>query len=108
MLDWDTLVLAPCEKIFGEPVIFTPVGGLPVSTTGIFDRSFRELEEAEPSQRDTILVSVGLRLSQLPREPAIGDTLEVPRIGIVFSVRQPRPDGKGNVRCILNYLRKSA
>lgn len=108
MLDWDKLVLAPCEDIFGEPVIFTPAGGSPVTVTGIFDRSFRELEEAEPSQRDTIFVSVGLRLSQLPREPRIGDTLEVPSVSIVFSVRQPRPDGKGNVRCILNYLRKSA
>lgn len=105
MIDWDALVLAPCENIFGEPVVFRPLNGEPLSVQGIFDRSFHELEEAEPSQRNVLLVSVGLRLSQLPREPKEGDLLDVPRLSMQFKVRQARPDGKGSVRCMLNFYK---
>ncbi len=108
-LDWDNLVLGPCEAIFGEtiPVIWQSAqGGSPVPTTGIFDQGYKGLDiiggddGMMPMNITSSLPRLGVRLSQFPAAAAQGDTLIIR--GMSYTIREIQPDSHGGARIDLN------
>ncbi|GBQ84105.1 hypothetical protein AA13595_1324 [Gluconacetobacter johannae DSM 13595] len=106
-LDWGSLVLGPCETIFGEPVTWqSSQGGAPVQATGVFDEGYKGLEiiggddGMAPTHVTSSLPRLGVRLSQFPAAAAQGDTLVIR--GISYAIREIQPDSHGGARIELN------
>ncbi len=109
MVDFDTLVNGPCLDVFGDEVVFTAKGQLPVTVTGVFDRAFLQQQPfgggAQEGQRTGAGGNVsaarpvlGVQLRQFPfGSPAKGDAIVLPKLlpGQAFTVQETRPDGKG-------------
>lgn len=111
MIDWDSLVLSPCEKIFGEsePVLYEPASYESFSTTGIFDKAYREQSSVGDVIGMTIEVPVlGIRLANFTNPPKQGDQLTITRTNITYVVKEVRPDGHGSAKLMLNFVRNNA
>ena len=90
---------------FGEPAIYTPVSGeTPYPVSGVFDEAFLELVVVDGTQVQTVQPTLGLQLSQLRADPVQDDQLTIVRTGESYVVREPRPDGHGWCRLMLNYI----
>lgn len=103
MIDWDTAVLAPTNAVFGESVLYAPAAGGSFTISGVFDEAYRSVELIDG---DIGVPSVGpvlgVRLAEFPAAPAQGDRLTILRTGIAYTVREPRPDGHGAAKLMLN------
>ncbi|OTP79488.1 head-tail joining protein [Caballeronia sordidicola] len=97
------------QAAFGEPVSYAPATGeMPYDITGIFDEAFLELVVVDGVQLQTEQPTLGIQYSQFTAQfkafPVQGDQLTVMRTGETFVVREPRPDGHGGGRLMLNYV----
>lgn len=94
------------QDAFGEPVIYMPVSGAPFNITGIFDEAFLELLVVDGVQVATEQPTLGIQTSQftaqLKAQPVQDDQLQIVRTGEIYVVREPRPDGHGGGRLMLN------
>ncbi len=96
MIDFDKLVVGPCMGTFGEPVLFQPKNGQPVSITAIFQE--RQLVTRfsggdEVQDEKTIL---GVQASQFPNAtPEQGDILIIRNR--LWQVRDALADGVGHI-----------
>jgi len=100
------------QAAFGEPVLYAPAaGGTPFEITGIFDEAFLELAVVDGVQVQTEQPTLGIQYSQFANQaqayPVQSDQLTIKRTGETFVVREPRPDGHGGGRLMLNYLGES-
>jgi hypothetical protein len=95
-----------CQESFGEPVIYMPASGAPFNITGIFDEAFLELIVVDGVQVATEQPTLGIQTSQFTAQfkaqPVQDDQLQIVRTGDVYVVREPRPDGHGGGRLMLN------
>lgn len=107
-IDWDAHVLAPTMKVFGETVTYTPAGsGAFQITDAVFDPAYREVEPLSDDIAEiTSTPALGVRLASFPAgvTPGQGDTVSIPSVGKTFVVRDPRPDGHGHARLLLNFV----
>lgn len=106
-VDFDKLVLAPCDAVFGETVLFqSSVLGKTVSLSGIFDDGYKAISPLGdlPGQSATHITGsdarVGVRLSVFPIPPAQGDLLTIR--GRVWRIREVQPDSHGGAHIELN------
>lgn len=106
MIDWDAVVLGPCEGVFGEDQTptYTPPGGAPFPVPGIFDDAHTGLQmgDAGDPEVSTVHAVIGIRLSQFQVPPAQDGKLLIPRIGKAFLVIDVQPDGHGAAKLILS------
>lgn len=106
MIDWDSLVLGPCEGVFGEnqTPTYTPPGGAAFSLPGIFDDAHTGLQmgDAGDPEVSTVHAVFGFRYSQAPVAPAQGGKLLVPKVAKTFMVIDVQPDGHGAGKLILS------
>lgn len=102
MVDWDSLVLGPVQGVFGEPITFLPAIGAPLSTTGIFDEAYREVDLAGGTAVTTEHPVLGIRTSQFPALPLQGDQVIVPSRGKTYVIREVQIDGHGAAKLLLN------
>lgn len=104
MIDWDALVMAPCEAVFGEPVTFMPAAGAPFAGTGIFDAAYRQIDIAGGQAVTTECPVLGIRLSafQSPMQaiPLQGDGLYIR--GKSYVIREVQVDSHGGAKLLLN------
>lgn len=109
-LSFDEDVLGPCIDAFGEVAqgfalpVYTPAGGPAFPIDGIFDAAYREdMLLAGPGVTGVQPV-FGTRKSLFPPGFVIagaqGDGIVIR--GVAYVVREPRDDGKGGVRLMLN------
>lgn len=99
-VDWDALVIGPVMGVFGEPVVYSRLVGLPLSITGVFDDGFTEVD---PVSRPGLMSSkptLGIRLEQFPPDfdakEAQGDWFTVVRTGKTYVVNDGEPDSHGH------------
>lgn len=115
MIDWDSLVLAPLESIFGEgepaaePIMFQPAeGGAAYPIDGVFDAAWRDLEMVDPLGATSTLPVLGVRLARWAalgkREPQQDDQLTIPRTGKTYIVKEVRPDSHGGAKLLLGEM----
>lgn len=115
MIDWDSLVLAPLEGIFGEvapdakPIVFQPAdGSAAYPIDGVFDAAWRDLEVVDPLGATGTLPVLGVRLSRWValgrREPQQDDQLTIPRTGKTYIVKEVRPDSHGGAKLLLGEM----
>lgn len=115
MIDWDSLVLAPLEGIFGEvapdakPIMFQPAdGSAAYPIDGVFDAAWRDLEVVDPLGATGTLPVLGVRLSRWvalgKREPQQDDQLTIPRTGKTYIVKEVRPDSHGGAKLLLGEM----
>lgn len=105
MIDWESKVVAPCTKVFGGNATFTHKGGLSYGVTVVFDSAYMELSMDEHGVEVTTTHPVaGGPVSQFKSPPKQGDTIFIFENSKTYAVKEPRPDSKGHVLLILNYL----
>ncbi|MBB4863348.1 hypothetical protein HNP46_002195 [Pseudomonas nitritireducens] len=110
MIDWDGLVLAPLENIFGEGeqggevVMYYPVSGAPYAIDGIFDEAWRDTELIDPLGATNAKPVLGTRLARLKALPVQDDQVYIPRTRKRYIVIEPRQDSHGSVTLILGDM----
>lgn len=104
MIDWDSLVIGPLMKVFGEPepVRFMPATLAPFGIDGIYDPAYVEVELAGGMGVTSARPVLGVQLSQFASPPLQGDRLTIVRTGETFLVKEVRPDGHGWAKLMLN------
>jgi hypothetical protein len=109
-IDWDALVLAPLNAVFGERITYYPRSGSPFDITGVFDTAYTNV--ALDGNGDPGVISVrpvcGVRLSEFPAgfkpEAAQKDELVRVSTGVRYTVKAGKPDGHGHARIELNRI----
>jgi hypothetical protein len=109
--DWDALVLGPVMDIFGEGTaadqsslpLYMPKGLPPFRLAdAVFDRAYAEVVlEGDVAGSTNKKPCLGVRLALFSREPAQGDQVFIPSVGITFVVKDPQLDGHGHAKLIL-------
>ena len=104
MIDWDNLVLAPLEGVFGEAVTFIPSAGPQYPGTGVFDEAYREVDLAGGVGVTTESPVLGIRTSQTNTVLRQGDQVYVNSRSVTYVIREVRSDGHGFAKLILNEV----
>ncbi|MEC5321122.1 hypothetical protein VSX61_19640 [Brenneria populi subsp. brevivirga] len=106
-VNWDTNLLEPLQKVFGERVNIRPAGGEAYDITGIFDRAYTQdvepLEPGEPTVNTTRPV-LGVRDASFIAPPKKGDRVYVYSVETLFVVSDVQPDSHGGTRLELNRV----
>lgn len=102
-IDWDALVIAPTVGVFGDDVIYTPVGGAAFPITLVYDEGNKDLDLAGGTGVNTSNPIVSGRLADFAVPPAQGDSVLIIKTGETFVVKDVEEDGKGAVKLPLNY-----
>lgn len=102
MVDWDSLVLAPLQTVFGEPFTHLPAFGAPLDASGIFDEAYREVDLAGGMAVTTEHPVLGVRTSDFPSLPLRGDQVVIPSRGKTYVIREVQIDGHGAAKLLLN------
>jgi hypothetical protein len=102
MIDWDLLVLARLQGVFGEPVTYLPAIGSPRAVSGIFDEAYREVDLAGGMAVTTQSPVLGIRTSEYLSLPLQGDQFVVPSRNKTYIVREVQIDGHGAAKVLLN------
>ena len=87
----------------GEPVIYTPHTGSPVTVTGIFDRSFVLDKGTADAGVEAVMPAVFLQLADLPIDPEDDDPILTIR-GSRFRVTERRDADFGSIVLALREL----
>lgn len=100
-VNFDTLLLAPAQAVFGEAVTYTPAGGSALGLTGIFLAAFQEISfDRDGAQLTTVNPVLDVRLSVFGDVTPAQDDQVVVR-GNTYNVSDVRPDGIGGARLVL-------
>ena len=93
-------LLGVATRRLGEPVVYFCDGHDPVSIQAVYDGLF---EEIDPNTGAVVVSSkptIGVRDSDLPATPAIGDTLTIGAQG--YKVIEAQTDGQGGSKLLLH------
>lgn len=108
MIDWDSLVIAPLMAAFGQPVLYQPVGGTAFTINGVYDEAYRDVQAiSDSAEISTTMPVVGVRVADFPSPPKRGDKLVIVATSDQFIVKDVRPDGHGEAKLMLNFVRKT-
>ncbi len=107
MINWDEKLLAPLQKVFGQPINYRPKRGVAFDTEGIFDRPYsKEFETLDGSSEiNTTSPVIGVRASAFLTEPAQGDRLYIYSDKTMYVVSDVQPDSHGGLKLILNVCK---
>jgi hypothetical protein len=100
MIDWDGLVLAPLNDVFGEEVDYTPLGAQAMRVSGIYDDAYKEIDGVTGFASTCPVVSI--RFASVNRMPMQGDWIDIIRTKEKFVIRSVEPDGHGSIKIFLN------
>ena len=104
MIDWDSLVLAPLQGVFGEPVVFIPKFGGQYAGVGVFDEAYRDVDLAGGIGVTTESPVLGIRTSQTQSALQQGDQVYVASRSKTYAIREVHLDGHGSARLLLNEV----
>src|SRR5215469_4139417 len=96
MLDWDRLVLQPCEAAFGEVVTYLAGDGRTIQLTGIFNERFSATSYEDEQSVQSTHPMVSVRASQLPQQPGQAELFRIR--GLLYQVTSVDADGMGDYR----------
>jgi hypothetical protein len=103
-IDWAARVVAPCVKVFGEPITYRPASGEPYEISAVFDNAYREIDEltGELVPLVAAIPVVGAAVADFKIPPVQGDQLTVQGNGLSYVVKEQRADSHGHVLLKLN------
>lgn len=99
-LDLTDTILKHSTETFGESVVYWPKAAPSFETQGVFDAAFITVDPSSGIRIQSTTPRLGVRLSQLPCEPAEGDRVEIR--GRVYDVVEAQPDGQGGAVLLLH------
>jgi hypothetical protein len=100
-VDFDALVLAPCERAFGESVTYLAGDGRSYTIAGIFNDRFAETKYQDGQELRSTHPMVSIRASQVTQQPAQGELFRIR--GVLYAVTNTDPDGFGDLRIHLRF-----
>lgn len=105
VIDFDKLVLNPCVHSFGRTITYVYQSGNSIQAYGIFDNVTRLLDpinglDAGSSGVVATRVMVGVRLSDFPQTPQMGDHIIIE--DQKFYIQEVQVDGQGGGHLVLN------
>ncbi len=113
MIDFNALVLAPCQNSFARPIIVTPAKSqpnvAPYEARGIWTEKPVEVLLEDSSVMISQDLTLGIRKVEFPVMVEQGDTIEIPaagsmpRIGIC-AIDKINTDGQGDVQLVLKKI----
>ncbi|HET7500649.1 MAG TPA: hypothetical protein VFK02_06580 [Kofleriaceae bacterium] len=87
----------------GEPVIYRPTVGDPVTVTGLFDAQYVLIQGSAHAGVEGRGPAVSLRLEDLPGDPE-QDSPTVTIRGVDYDVLAAKPDGIGGIVLVLRKV----
>ncbi|MFZ6724705.1 head-tail joining protein [Undibacterium sp. MH2W] len=106
-IDWDKVLLAPVVAVFGEPVIYLPMGGSSYQMNMVYDEANKDMTLADGMGVNTSKPIVSGRLLLFQNAPMQGDQVKIVRTGETFVVKDVDTDGHGSVKLELNFVSAS-
>lgn len=101
-IDWDAVLLAPVDGVFGEAFTFIPKIGAQYPGTGVFDEAYRQIDLAGGEAVTTECPVLGIRTSQCAVPLTQGDQVLRAKTGVIYTIREPQDDGHGWAKLLLN------
>ena len=112
MIDWEAMVIAPCQRVFGEPAkytMMTPVSQRTFDISVIFDDAYASVEVGGMAAITT-RPTVGVMLSDFPAdfdpETAQGDSIMIVHTSATYDVASGKKDNHGGARLTLNKIER--
>ncbi|MGF6792768.1 head-tail joining protein [Paraburkholderia sp. 35.1] len=109
MIDWDSVLLAPVEGVFGQAANHTTADGTTTTPlNGVFDEAVTDIDVIDGVPVTSKRPCFGFRVVQLAMAAVQGDTLLVfaaspaPLVDTTFVIREVRVDGHGWCFLLLN------
>jgi hypothetical protein len=106
MVDFDALNVA-VNAAFGEPATFTPKGGTPMPVSGVFfdgythDVNLGDGSIGVNTVKPVFAVRAALFAGRLPKQ---GDGLWIASVNTIYAIKDPQPDGVGEIRLHLQKV----
>lgn len=75
-------------------------GGSAIAINGVFDKNEQAVDPQTGAPVDSFQPTFGIRLADLPAEPASGDTIVIATV--TYRILASEEDGQGGSRLILN------
>lgn len=121
MIDWQGKVVAPCVAVFGQPATIV-FGGQSFPLNGVFDEAFAVVDPAGGMEIVTTKPCLGINLADINLGGQLVSALQGARVTVSASplpggspvvdteyiVQEPRVDGHGWARLILNLVPTAA
>lgn len=104
MIDFDKLILAPCQRVFGQPVLFKPKSGGIFQVSGIFKSEYEPVAVTEQGVVQGQRQVLGVRRHLMPQPVHNGDLFTITDksgIGRDYEVADMQPDSSGDLRLFL-------
>lgn len=102
-IDWNALVLGPCEDTFGVPVTITPVKSMPgapaYAARGIWTSRTVEIPMDDGTVIRSNNMDVGIRISEFPACPIKGDGVQIN--GANYTIYDVQIDGQGGAKLVV-------
>jgi hypothetical protein len=104
---WDAItdqINGACIQTFGVQIVYMPQAGASYPISGVFDDAFQKdvLFDDGTAGVTTVTAVLGIQRSQFRADPAQNDQLYVPSTNATYVVREPRMDGHGGGKLLLN------
>jgi hypothetical protein len=97
VIDFDALVLAPCEDTFAIPVTVTPIasqrGAPPYAARGIFASRALQIAVEDGAMLADQQTTLGIRFADFPVPPLADDRFVIK--GVTYEAITVHPDGQG-------------
>jgi hypothetical protein len=101
-LDQAASVLDSCMDAFAEEIEYTPSGGSPVTTIGIFDNQYQAVDPETGAIITSTEPMLGVKDANLPRAPIAKDEVSVR--GQDYRVIEVQKDGHGGSKLLLHKI----
>lgn len=106
MIDFDALVLAPCEDTFGKPIMVSPIasqrGRPPYAARGIFASRAQPVALEDGATYSDQLTTLGIRFADFPVPPVANDRITIG--GVVYEVIAVHADEQGGAELPLRRV----
>ena len=98
-MDFDRLALAPCITAFGEPAVYRPGAGQPISLTGIFNEFATDMIIADTGEpRQVSAPTLAIRVADLDPNASLPCRNEAVIVrGTMWQIAEPIQDGFGQL-----------
>jgi hypothetical protein len=116
VIDWQTKIVAPCARVFGQPATITWKGQAFPQLSRVFDEAYSQVDVAEGMPVTTVRPCLGINTADVdlggqPLSALQGALVIVlaspfpggsPAVDTAYIVQEARADGHGWARLMLN------
>ncbi len=99
LIDFNSLTLAPCIAVFGQPVVYQPAAGAPIALTGIFNAVATEDKISGDGQVVQVVTpTLAINAADLPAGAPLPVRNELVQVnGTLWQIAEPVADNFGQL-----------